>query len=76
MNVVEVNLDKQPYNLRMQLTEGRRGEKTKWRISMTLTWLPNTREAEAWKDLSRTQRITAQQKKREALLEEADTRGL
>lgn len=76
MNVVEVNLDEQPYNLRMQLTEGRRDGKTMWRISMTLTWLPGTKEAEAWKNLSHTERMAAQQEKREVLLDQADTRGL
>ncbi|MGB5253219.1 MAG: hypothetical protein WBN68_10880 [Sedimenticolaceae bacterium] len=76
MNVVEVNLYKQPYNLRMLLTDGRRDGKTMWRISMTLTWLQGTKEAEAWKNLSHTQRMAAQQEKREVLLDQADTRGL
>ena len=76
MNVVEVNLDKQPYKLRMRLTDGRRDGKMMWRISMTLTWLPGTKEAEAWRNLSHTQRMAAQQEKREVLLDQADTRGL
>jgi hypothetical protein len=76
MQVVEVNLDKEPHNLRIRLTEGRRDGKTMWRISMTLTWLPGTKEAEAWRDLSHTQRIAKQQEKREVLLDQADTRGL
>ncbi len=76
MNVVEVNLYKQPYQLRMLLTDGRRDGKMMWRISMTLTWLPGTKEAEAWRDLSHTQRMAAQQEKREVLLDQADTRGL
>jgi len=76
MNVVEVNLDKQPYKLRMRLTDGRRDGKMMWRISMTLTWLPGTNEAEAWRNLSHTQRMAAQQEKREVLLDQADTRGL
>ncbi len=76
MQVVEVNLDNAPHNLRMRLTEGRRDGKTMWRISMTLTWLPGTREAEAWKSLSHTQRMAAQQERREVLLDQADTRGL
>ncbi|MGB5775043.1 MAG: hypothetical protein WBP89_10310, partial [Sedimenticolaceae bacterium] len=58
------------------LTDGRRDGKTMWRISMTLTWLQGTKEAEAWKNLSHTQRMAAQQEKREVLLDQADTRGL
>jgi hypothetical protein len=76
MKVVEVNLDKQPYNLRMRLTEGRRDGKMMWGISMTLTWLPGTKEAKAWSNLSNTQQTTAQQEDRKVLLEQADTRGL
>lgn len=76
MKLVEVNLDKQPYNLRMRLTEGRRDGKTKWRISMTLTWLSGTKEAKAWNDMSITQQTTAQHEDRKVLLEQADTRGL
>ncbi|MGB5454177.1 MAG: hypothetical protein WBM71_16500 [Sedimenticolaceae bacterium] len=76
MNVVEVNLDKHPHNLQMQLTEGRRDGKAMWRISMTLQWLPGTKEEKAWSNMSHTQQITAQQKDRELLLDQADTRGL
>lgn len=76
MRVVEVNLDKQPYNLRMRLTEGRRDDKMMWRISMTLTWLSDTKEAEAWNNMSSTQQMAAQQEDRKVLLEQADTRGL
>ena len=76
MNVVEVNLDKEPYKLRMRLTDGRRDGKMMWRISMTLTWLPGTKEAEAWSNLSNTEQTTAQQEDRKVLLEQADTRGL
>ena len=64
MQVVEVNLDKEPHNLRIRLTEGRRDGKTMWRISMTLTWLPGTKEAETWRNLSHAQRMAAQKEKR------------
>jgi len=76
MNLVEVNLDKQPYNLRMRLTEGRQDGKMMWRISMTLMWLSGTKEEKAWNNLSSSQQIAAQQEDRKMLLEQADTRGL
>jgi hypothetical protein len=76
MNVVEVNLDKHPHNLRMRLTEGRRDDKMMWRISMTLTWQPGAKEGEAWNNMSHTQQVAAQQEDREVLLDKADTRGL
>ena len=76
MKVVEANLDKQPHNLQMRITEGRRNGKTMWRISMTLTWMPGTKEAQGWGNMSRTQQVAAQQEDRKALLDSADTRGL
>jgi hypothetical protein len=76
MNVVEVNLDKQPHNLQMRLTEGRRNGKIMWRISMTLTWMTGAKEALAWNNMSHTQQIAAQQESRKALLDKTDTRGL
>ncbi|MGB5212007.1 MAG: hypothetical protein WBO47_07520 [Gammaproteobacteria bacterium] len=76
MNIVEVNLDKLPHNLRVRMTEGRRGDKAMWRISMTLSWLPGTQQAIAWENLSRAQQIAEQQQDRKLLLEQSDTRGL
>jgi len=72
MRAVEVNFDKYPHNLRIRLTEGHREGETKWRISMTLKWLPGTKEAETWSNMSHAE----QQKDRELLLDQADTRGL
>jgi len=76
LNVVEVNLDKPPHNLRMRLTEGRQDGKILWRISMTLMWLPGTEEAQAWNNLASSQQLAAQQEERKELLDKADTRGL
>ena len=76
MKLVEVNLDKPPHNLRMRLAEGRRDGKTMWRISMALMWLPGTKEAKAWNDMSSTQQTTALQENRKVLLDQADMRGL
>lgn len=76
MRAVEVNLDEHPHNLRMRLTEGRRNGQTMWRISMTLRWLPDSQEAEAWSNLAALEQAAAQQKDRQLLLDRADTRGL
>lgn len=76
LNVVEVNLDKPPHNLRMRLAEGRRDGNIMWRISMTLMWLPGSKEAQAWNDLASRQQMAAQQEERNQLLDKADIRGL
>ena len=76
MRAVEVNLDKPPHNVQMRLTRGDHGGRPGWRISMTLRWLSDTEEAKNWRRLSHTEQATVQQKDRELLLEQADTRGL
>mgnify|MGYP001546735861 CR=1 FL=1 len=76
VRVVEVNLDKHPLNLRMQLTKGPRDGKTMWRISMTLRWLPDTDEEKAWRKKSYAEQVAMQDKNRQLLLDQADTRGL
>jgi len=43
---------------------------------MTLSWLPDTEEALAWRKISRSQHMTAQEAGRQQLLESADLRGL
>lgn len=76
LRVVEVNLDHSPYNLWLRLNENSRSGDKMWRFSMTLGWLPGTEEASTWRDISRSQHITAQKEGRKQLLEEADLRGL
>ena len=77
MHAVEVNLDKPPYNLRMRLTEGRRG----WQDDVA-----HIHDADVAAGYQRggglettcrsTQQMAAQQEDRKVLLEQADTRGL
>lgn len=76
MRPVEVNLDQDPHNLRIRLTEGRRNGRVMWRISMTLQWLPDTEEAQAWRSLSITEQADVQQQSRDRLLDQVDMRGL
>ena len=76
VRVVEVNLDKHPYNLQIRLTKGPRDGRTMWRISMTLRWLPETEEAKAWRSLSYAEQTAARDKNRQLLLDQTDTRGL
>jgi len=76
LRVVEVNLDRPPYNLWLRLNEDGHNGENMWRFSMTLGWLPDSEEALAWRDISRSQHITSQEEGRKQLLEEADLRGL
>jgi len=76
LSIVEVNLDQPPYNLRLRLNKDSSNDKNVWRFSMTLSWLLNSEEALAWRDVSRSEHVTAQKEGRQQLLEDADLRGL
>ena len=76
LRVVEVNLDRPPYNLWLRLNKDGRHDENMWRFSMTLSWLPDSKEALAWRKNSRSQHLTSQEAGRKQLLEEADLRGL
>jgi len=76
LRIVEVNFDQPPYNLRLRLNEDRRNGKMMWRLSMSLSWLPDSKEALAWRNTSRREHITAKEEGRKQLLENADLRGL
>lgn len=76
LRIVEVNFDLPPYNLRLRVNEDRRKGDSMWRLSMTLGWLPDSKEAMAWRNTSRREHVTAEEDGRNKLLEEADLRGL
>ena len=76
LRIVEVNLDRSPYNLRLRLIEDLHEVEKKWRFSMTLSWLPETEDALAWRQISRSQHLTEQEAGRKKLLDNADLRGL
>lgn len=76
LRIAEVNFDSPPYNLRLRINEGRRNGDSMWRLSMTLSWMLDTREAQAWRNTSRREHVTAGEDGRQTILEEADLRGL
>jgi hypothetical protein len=76
MRIVEVNLDEPPYNLRLQLTEDEREQKSMWRFSMALGWLPDAQPARAWRTRSRDEHLATREGSREQLLKDADLSGL
>ena len=76
LRIIEVNFDQPPYNLWLRVNQDSRQGQSMWRLSMTLSWLPDTKEAMAWRNTSRREHITAGEEGRNQLLEEADLRGL
>ncbi len=76
LRIVEVNFDELPYNLWLRINEDNHNGTRGWRFSMTLSWLPGTKEALAWRNQSRREHLAAQEAGRDQLLENADLRGL
>ena len=76
LRIVEVNLDKPPYNIRFYLDEEEHNDRMMWRFSMTLGWLPASKEAQAWNNMANTQHIAIADAERKKMLDNADMRGL
>jgi len=76
LRIVEVNFDRMPYNLWLRINEDNHKGDSRWRFSMTLSWLADSKEARAWHSQARSQHIAAQEAGRDQLLENADLRGL
>ncbi|MGI9344373.1 MAG: hypothetical protein ACR2QV_16190 [Gammaproteobacteria bacterium] len=71
-----LNMDKWPYTIRMKLAPAETAERASYRVTLTLRYLFDTPERQAWDELARTEQSEAQQYGRGRKLEDADTRGL
>lgn len=76
LRIVEVNLDRLPHNFWLRINAEQHNGENRWRFSMTLSWLPDTKQALAWRNQSRREHLTAKEAGRDQLLENADLRGL
>jgi len=76
MRIVEVNLDKAPYNLRVSLVLDEYDGRDMWRFSMGLGWHGETREWQAWQNQAATEHAAARTTENEQLLKKSDIRGL
>jgi hypothetical protein len=76
LRIVEVNFDKMPYNLKLRLGRDAHDGRDMWRFSMSLGWLPHSKEWQAWQGMSDTEQSAKKTAEREQLLEDSDVRGL
>ncbi|MCP4001938.1 MAG: hypothetical protein GY727_13600 [Gammaproteobacteria bacterium] len=76
MHIIEVNFDRPPFNLQTRINQAMHNGESKWRLSMTLGWLYGSKEARAWRNMSLTQQLMAQEDSRKKKLENSDARGL
>jgi len=76
MRIIEVNLDKSPYNLQVRLVRDEHDGRSMWRFSMGLGWQVDSREWRAWQDQAATEQIAAKTTDHKQLMKKADVRGL
>ena len=76
LRIVEVNLDKAPYNLQLRLVRDEYDGRSMWRISMSLGWHRETQERQAWQNQAAREHAAASATEHEELLKESDIRGL
>ncbi|MGI9308382.1 MAG: hypothetical protein ACR2P6_03900 [Gammaproteobacteria bacterium] len=76
LRIREGNVDNPPHNLRLRLTKDNRDGKPMWRFSMTLGWMPDNAQEQAWKNQAIREQGSGEKYNRQKVLEGADTRGL
>jgi hypothetical protein len=76
LRIVEVNLDKAPYNLQLRLGRDEYDGRSMWRISMGLGWHRESKEWHAWQNKAATEHAAAKATEYEQLMKESDIRGL
>ena len=76
LRIVEVNLDKAPYNLQLRLGRDEYDGRSMWRISMGLGWRRESKEWHEWQNKAATEHAAAKATEYEQLMKESDIRGL
>ena len=75
-DIVEVNLNQTPHNIKLSLARDERDGRSMWRISMALGWDKESRKWEAWQDQAAAEHAATGALKHEVLIENSDIRGL
>ena len=71
-----LNMDRWPYTIRMKLAQTDSGDGKPFRVSLTLRYLYDTPEREAWNALAQAEQTDRVELEKEQLIEQSDTRGL
>lgn len=75
-DLVEVNLNKAPHNIRLSIARDEYGGRSMWRISMGLGWDRESANRGAWQKQAATEHAAAKASEHEQLMEKSDIRGL
>jgi hypothetical protein len=75
-DLVEVNLNQAPHNIKLSLARDERDGHSMWRISLGLGWDGESQEWHAWQDQAATENIVTRASEHEQLMDKSDIRGL
>ncbi len=75
-DLVEVNLNKAPHNIKLSLARDEREGRSMWRLSMGLGWDKESQEWDAWNKQAVAEHAAARSSEDQQLMDEADIRGL
>jgi hypothetical protein len=75
-DLVEVNFNKPPHNIKLSLARDDHDDRSMWRISMGLGWVSESNERNAWHAQATSEHAAAKASEHEQLMEKSDIRGL
>jgi len=75
-DLVEVNFNKAPHNIKLSLARDERDGHSMWRISIGLGWDRESQKWDAWQDQAATEHAATRASEHEQLLDKSDIRGL
>ena len=75
-DIVEVNLNQAPHNIRLSVARDEHGGRSMWRISLGLGWDRESQEWDAWQKQAAAEHTAARASEHEKLMDNADIRGL
>ena len=75
-DIVEINLNQAPHNIKLSLARDERDGRSMWRISMGLGWDRESQESVAWQSQAASEHNAAKASEHEQLMDKSDIRGL
>ena len=75
-DLVEVNFNKVPHNIRLSIARDEHDGRSMWRISMGLGWDRESGDWGAWQEQAATEHTAEKASEHEQLMDNADIRGL
>jgi hypothetical protein len=75
-DIVEVNLNQAPHNIRLSLARDERDGRSMWRISLGLGWDRDSQEWGTWQKQAASEHAASRASEHKELMDKSDIRGL